>query len=285
VQLLRQQSFEAENLSAQLTAGEIVEAVAKTDCDAICLSVVPPSTLIHARYLTRKLREKLPRTKIVVGLWGATENLTSPAEGLRKSGADEVVVSLAEAVVQLGKFSGTITDEMAVAPIPSNEEARLQQLLALHMLDSPNEAFFDSMAARLTRVFEVPMAFIAFIDGEREWFKSQIGLPDDIAEARSAPRALSICAHTVANNELFVVEDIARDKRFANNPLLKERGLRFYAGAPLRVNKFAIGSICLLDTKPRRFSEENRRLLHIMADEVNEELERRLPLVAEASAA
>ena len=85
------------------------------------------------------------------------------------------------------------------------------------------------MAARLVRVFEVPMAFIAFIDGEREWFKSQVGLPQEIAEARYAPRALSICAHTVASNELVVVEDIARDKRFANNPLLKGRGIRFYA--------------------------------------------------------
>jgi hypothetical protein len=86
------------------------------------------------------------------------------------------------------------------------------------VLDTPNEPFFDSMAARLVRVFEVPMAFIAFIDGEREWFKSQVGLPEEIAEARYAPRALSICAHTVATNELLVVEDIARDKRFANKP-------------------------------------------------------------------
>ena len=285
VQLLRQQKFEAENFSAQLATGEIVEAVAKTDCDAICISVVPPSTLIHARYLTRKLREGLRNPKIVVGFWGATENVADAAQGLRKSGPDEIVVSFAEAVVQLAKFSGIITDEMAEAPVPENEEARLQQLIALQVLDTPNEPFFDSMTARLVRVFEVPMAFIAFIDGQREWFKSQVGLPDEIAEARYAPRALSICAHTVASNELLVVEDISRDKRFANNPLLKGRGLRFYAGMPLRVNKFPIGTICLLDTKPRRFSEENRRLLHVMAEEVTEELERRLPPIIEASAA
>jgi predicted PurR-regulated permease PerM/GAF domain-containing protein len=284
VQLLRQQNFDAENFSAQLASGEIVEAVAKTDCDAICISVVPPSTLIHARYLTRKLRERLRDAKIVVGFWGATENIASTAQGLRKSGADETVVSFAEAVVQLAKFSGTITDEMAEAPLPENEEGRLQQLIALQVLDTPNEPFFDTMAARLVRVFEVPMALIAFIDAEREWFKSQVGLPEEIAEARYAPRALSICAHTVASNELLVVEDIARDKRFANNPLLRGRGIRFYAGVPLRVNKFPIGSICLLDTKPRRFSEENRRLLHVMADEVTEELERRLPPKIEAPA-
>ncbi len=284
VQLLRQQNFEAENFSAQLAGDEIVEAVTKTDCDAICISVVPPSTLIHARYITRKLRERFRDAKIVVGFWGATENVANTAHGLHKSGADETVVSFAEAVVQLAKLSGTITDEMAEAPVPENEEARLQQLAALHVLDTPSEPFFDGMAARLVRVFEVPIAFIAFIDGQREWFKSQVGLPDEIAEARYAPRALSICAHTVAINELLVVEDIARDKRFANNPLLKGRGIRFYAGMPLRVNKFPVGSICLLDTKPRRFSEESRRLFHVMADEVTEELERRLPLVAASAA-
>ena len=152
VQLLRQQNFDAENFSAQLASGEIVEAVANTDCDAICISVVPPSTLIHARCLVRKLRERLRDVKIVVGFWGATENIANAAQGLRKSGADETVVSLAEAVVQLAKFSGTITDEMAEAPVPENEEDRLQQLIALQVLDTPNEPFFDPMAARLVRV-------------------------------------------------------------------------------------------------------------------------------------
>ena len=283
-QLLRQQNFEAENLSAQLASGEIVEVVAKTDSDAICISVVAPSTLIHARHLTRKLRERLRDIKIVVGFWGATENMAQATQGLHKSGADETVVSFAEAVVQLAKFSGVITNEMAQAPVPENEEARLEQLASLRVLDTPNEPFFDKMTARLVRVFEVPIAFIAFIDGEREWFKSQVGLPDELAEARYAPRALSICAHTVARNELLVVEDIARDKRFANNPLLKGHGIRFYAGMPLCVNKFPIGSICLLDKKPRRFSEENRRLLHVMADEIAEELEHRHSII-QASAA
>lgn len=276
VQLLRQRDFEVENLSAQMSAAEIVEAAVKADPDAICISVVPPSTLIHARYLTRKLRQRLPRVKIIAAFWGATENVAEAAEGLRNSGADETVASFAEAVVQLSKFAARTSDEMAPASLPENEEQRLDQLLALGILDSPNEEFFDQMAARLTRIFQVPMAFIAFVDREREWFKAQVGLPAAVATTRSAPRALSICSHTVEANELLVVEDIARDRRFANNPLLKDLGLRFYAGTPLRVNKLAVGTLCLLDVKPRRFSEENRRLLQVLAEEVVMELERRL---------
>ncbi len=276
VQLLRQQNFEAENVSAQLATGEIVEAVAQGDSDAICISVVPPSTLIHARYLTRKLRERLPEAKIIVGVWGATENVADAAHGLRSSGADETVVSFAEAVVQLAKFSGTtLSDIMAEAPVPENEGPRLKELEALQIMDTANEPFFDHMVTRLTRVFEVPMAFIGFVDREREWFKAQTGLPEELMEARFIPRGLSVCAHTVAGNDILVIEDILRDKRFANNPLLKERSLRFYAGVPLQVNKLPIGAVCLLDTKPRRFSEENRRLLRVMADEIVEELQRR----------
>ena len=72
-----------------------------------------------------------------------------------------------------------------------------------------------------------------------------------------------------------MVEDLARDRRFANNPVLKERGLRFYAGAPLRSNNLPIGSLCLLDIKPRRMTDRDKRLLEVMADDVMEEIKRR----------
>ena len=70
-------------------------------------------------------------------------------------------------------------------------------------------------------------------------------------------------------------EDLARDRRFANNPLVKERGLRFYAGVPLRSNNLAIGSLCILDIKPRRMTEREKRLLEVIAEDVMEEIQRR----------
>jgi GAF domain-containing protein len=164
---------------------------------------------------------------------------------------------------------------MMVAPRPENEQARLAQLKALHILDTPNERIFDRMTARLARVFQVPIALISFIDSERQWFKAQFGLPDELAQAGTS-RDLSVCGHMVAANEMLVVEDIARDRRFANNPVLKEHGVRFYAGAPLRVGDQPVGSLCLLDVRPRRFSQEDRRVLQLMADEVMEELNQRM---------
>jgi predicted PurR-regulated permease PerM len=275
VQLLRQQSFDAENASAALSGGELVEMAAKSNPEAICISVVTPSTLIHARYLSAKLRAQLPHAKIVVGIWGATENMAGAGERLRSSGADEVVVSLAEAVVQLAKFSVSIADEMIPGTIPDNEENRLEELARLHLADGTPEEVFDRITKKLARIFEVPIALITFIDRDHQWFKSQVGLPEEIADARKISRELSVCGHLVANDELLVVEDLARDRRFANNPLLKERGLRFYAGVPLRSNNLPIGSLCILDVKPRRMTEREIRLLEVIGEDVMEEIKRR----------
>ena len=153
VQLLRQQDLDAENASAALSSGEVVEMAAKSDPEAICISVVTPSTLIHARYLSAKLRAQLPRVKIVVGS-GARPKTWRAGKRLRSSGADEVVVSLAEAVVQFAKFSVSIADKMIPGAIPDNEEKRLEELARLHLADGGREEVFDRIE-KLARVFEV----------------------------------------------------------------------------------------------------------------------------------
>jgi GAF domain-containing protein len=90
----------------------------------------------------------------------------------------------------------------------------------------------------------------------------------------------------VASNEVLVIEDLLRDRRFANNPLLKERGLRFYAGVPVRAsNGQPIGSLCILDTRPRQLTWREKRLLQEYANEVMEEFGRRSAVVETASAA
>lgn len=273
--LLQQQGFQAENAPAALSANELVELARKNEREAICISVVAPTTHIHARFICGKLRAALPEAKIVVGLWGVSEQLTETSDRLRASGANEVVVSLAEAVMQFGKFCLTIADEMIPAPIPANEEQRLTTLQTLHILDSLPEDSFNGLTAKVARIFEVPIALITFIDRDRQWIKAGTGLPNDIEETRTIERAQSICGHVIASDQPLTVEDIARDRRFANNPLLSERGLRFYAGVPLRFNGHAIGSLCILDVKPRRLNEREQRLLEIMADDVVEEIKRR----------
>ena len=103
VQLLRQQGIVAHSAPTKLEVGELIDLVEKADVGVVCISVVAPSTVLHARYLCLKLRARLPEQRIVVGLWGATENVTDAARRVRDSGADEVVTTLADALRQLAR--------------------------------------------------------------------------------------------------------------------------------------------------------------------------------------
>jgi predicted PurR-regulated permease PerM/GAF domain-containing protein len=276
VQLLRQQGFVAQNAPAKLDFEELGGLVEKADVDVICISVVPPSTVIHARYLCLKLRALYPNQKIVVGLWGAVEGLAEAAKRLRESGADTVVTTLAEAIGQLAQLAPALTDAMTPAPIPPDEEERLAALAGLHLMDTGAEPVFDRHTAKLARVFEVPIVLITLIDRDREFIKAQTGLSDDLAGMRETPRDVSVSGHVVAKNQTMVIEDLARDRRFANNPLIKANGLRFYAGVPLPApNGQPVGSLSLLDLKPRLFTERETRLLREYASEVTEEIGKR----------
>jgi len=126
--VLREQGFHPENAPAKLVAGDLVKTVEQADVDAVCISVVAPSTVIHARYLCTKLRAQSRDLKITVGLWGATENIAEAAQRLRESGADEVVTTLADAVVQLAKLAAPADLQMTAAPIPDDEKQRLAAL-------------------------------------------------------------------------------------------------------------------------------------------------------------
>jgi GAF domain-containing protein len=111
---------------------------------------------------------------------------------------------------------------------------------------------------------------------DRIYWKSHVGLPEDLMAARESPRETSLCGHVVAADNLMVVPDLAADPRFANNPTVRERGLRFYAGAPLRTtNGYPIGTLCLLDTKPRYMREGEKRYLQMTADKLMSEIEAR----------
>ncbi len=134
-QLLQQQGFAAQNAPGKLAAGELLDLVEKSGVDAARISVVSPSTVIQARYLCVKLRERFPQLKIVIGLWGTTQGVTDSARRLRDSGADEVVTTLEDAVVQLAKHAPTLAEQMAPAPMPADVEDRASACNLPHDVD------------------------------------------------------------------------------------------------------------------------------------------------------
>jgi predicted PurR-regulated permease PerM/methylmalonyl-CoA mutase cobalamin-binding subunit len=276
VRLLRPQGFDAQNVPARLKREELIAKAVEFNPESVCISVVPPSGMALARNINDALRSRLVSVKTLVGIWDPSVKKENATQRLRASGATEVAVSLAEAVSTLVKMTAPIVEKMMAAPIPSNEEARMAELEGLNLLDTPPEENFDHITARLTRLFKVPIALVTLVDKDRQWFKSHKGLPEDLEESRSTPRDVSLCGHAVANDDMLVVHDLARDPRFANNPFVKERGLRFYAGVPLHgPNGLAIGTLCIIDTKPRELSAQEQELLKAIAEDVMEDIKRR----------
>ncbi len=105
IQLLRQKNFPARNAAAKTSVGTLFGWIKEADADVVCISAVAPTTLIHARYICAKLRANFPNVKIIVGLWGRSGLSPEIVEGLKTSGADDVVITLAEAVERMTSFS------------------------------------------------------------------------------------------------------------------------------------------------------------------------------------
>lgn len=161
---------------------------------------------------------------------------------------------------------------MQAAPIPADDAERLQALRELLILDTPPEERFDKIARFVAEEFEVPIALVSLVDENRQWFKARVGL--DVCETA---RDISFCGHALTLDAPLVIEDALLDPRFADNPLVTgEPFIRFYAGAPLRLAPgAAIGTLCLIDRRPRRLDRIGLTILGSLRDLVVEELRRR----------
>ena len=147
--------------------------------------------------------------------------------------------------------------------IQPGEAARLAALASYHVLDTPPDSRFDRFTRLAARQHGTPIALISLVDAKRQWFKSRIGL--NLSET---PRSISFCAHALlAPHQVMVVENTAEDPRFAANPLVVEAPyIRFYAGAPIVTpDGHALGTLCVIDNKPRVFPDEARTSLQDLA--------------------
>jgi GAF domain-containing protein len=145
----------------------------------------------------------------------------------------------------------------------------LAALHSLRLLDTPPEERFDRLTRIASKLFNAPISLITLVDEDRQWFKSRVGL-----ELGETPRHMSFCSHAVADDAPLIVHDALQDKRFAQNPLVVESPrIRFYAGVPVHVNAEPVGTLCLIDTKPRAPSADELQLLKDLASLVQSELD------------
>ena len=159
---------------------------------------------------------------------------------------------------------------MLQAPIPSNDNARLQELRSYGVLDTPDEQAYDDIGDLVCEIAGTPIGIISLVDENRQWFKSCIGL-----DARETPRNISFCGHTILQRTPLIIEDALEDPRFCDNPLVLEKPhIRFYAGFPLiSSNGLALGSLCAVDQQPRQLSERQVQALQRLARLVVQQME------------
>lgn len=166
------------------------------------------------------------------------------------------------------------------APKPNQEEERLAALQRFGILDAPREEEFEDVTRLVARLCDAPIAVITLVDRERQWFVAEVGLG-----VRETPRDVSICSHAILQPGLFIVPDTLLDERFVNNPLVTgEPHLRFYAGALLKTREGqALGTLCVLDYRPRELTETQKEALQVLAEQVMKQIELRWLLREQAN--
>jgi EAL domain-containing protein (putative c-di-GMP-specific phosphodiesterase class I) len=148
--------------------------------------------------------------------------------------------------------------------LKNSEPERIAALNQLGILNTNTSEYFDAVTRLVAEMFGMSGAYISLIDSDRQWIKSTVGFcPPPSANQRDQ----TFCDHTIRQGRVLMIEDTLLDPRFASNPLVTgPTGVRFYAGAPLVTPEgYAIGALCVIDTKPRTLSEADRDRLTAMA--------------------
>ncbi|OCX50744.1 hypothetical protein BEL04_18590 [Mucilaginibacter sp. PPCGB 2223] len=149
-------------------------------------------------------------------------------------------------------------------PIPANESERLDALNSYHILDTLPEKDYDAINRLAAYICQTPVSLITFIDADRQWYKANIGLPNN-----EIARSETFCRYTIMSDEVLEVPDARQNELFADNPAVVDGWVRFYAGVPIIDNEgYRLGTICVVDTVPRNLTVEQKDALVTLAHEV-----------------
>ena len=238
--------------------------------DVVCLSYLHPQPQVYARYICRRLRRRAPHIKLAVCCWNPAPGIGQTDALAKQMAADAAFTSLEACIDRVDAWVSRAPSSAGAPSVhPGTEQ---EQLEALHDLGlaSASGRRFDEVSRKVAQAFGAPIALVSL--------GNEGGHPGDEAvdpHVAGQPAHESLDAHVVAANEVLVSEDVTEDPRFADDPLVLEKGIRFYAGAPLRTRSgLVVGSLSVIDTQPRQFSETDRQRLQTMADELMVDLER-----------
>ena len=158
----------------------------------------------------------------------------------------------------------------------TDERARLESLQSYRILDTDPEQAFDDIVLLASHICGTPISLISLVDENRQWFKARVG-----TSLTETSRSISFCSQAIRGTEMLVIPDATQDERFRDNPLVTgDPHFRFYAGAPLITREgHALGTLCLVDHVPRRFTEEQAHALDALRRQAEAQLELRRNLM------
>ncbi len=170
----------------------------------------------------------------------------------------------------------SLLDPSSKSEETAEQEESLRILADLKILDTPPDDAFDRLTHMATQALHVPVALISLVDRDRQWFKSEVGLPPPVCARRETPLSHSFCKHVVALRKPLLIRDAREHPIVRNNPAIAELGVVAYAGIPLVTStNQVIGSFCAIDHTPRDWTEDEIQTLTSLAAITMEQIERR----------
>lgn len=263
-------------MSADISTQDLLQSLDGLQPDVICVVGVPPRSIRHIRMRCHQIRTRFPDAVVVACVLSNQSDLSNLRSRIPTEDAQHVVSSLHlmkdylmsmlhPEVLPFETAAGTQKETKARQDL--NET--VHEMESVDMFDGPEEGIFNHLATNLARSFDAPIALFAARNGQRQFWEAQCGMPEDKLLATESERDRSICSRIVLSQSSLVIADTAEDERFSTDPFLKDMGIRFYAGAPLKAHDGEmIGSLCVLDTRPRQATEEQKSMLHSVADAV-----------------
>lgn len=235
---------------------------------AIIVDLAPPDAervrLLHSL----SANPSLGHSRILaVAAAGAIASGALPGRVVPVETAEQAAAAIRVSLIDTG--TPTPPPAEALFPIALNESQRLVALERSGLLDTLPEEAFDRLTWLASRNLDAPIALLTLLTPTRQWFKSRIGV-----DAPETPRSWAFCNHTILQKGVFAVENLPGDPRFAANPAVAgDLGFRFYAGAPVHDGEgFTVGSLCIIDRKPRKLDDGERRTLMALAALASDEV-------------
>jgi GAF domain len=263
-----------------ISTDDLVQTISAEGPDVVCISGVPPQAIRRVAVRCRHLRRLFPDLGIMAAVWSDAD-LTSVRARIPVSEANHVVCTLKQAIDYVSDIAHPISPlppSPLPSPSPAEDDKAAEQISPLEspeLSDAPLQEVLDRIVQAVAKSLDTPMAVLNVTTETGTSWKSQCGLPTDLASGVQAIEHL-LGRSMKEGKSTVVIEDIVNDHRFAESRLVHEKGIHFCVGEPLLDgNEQLVGTLLVLDTRPRRMSEREKESLHTAAAATLEALELR----------